>query len=64
MSSTELQDKIGISDRTFFRRNYLRKAIEDGFVEVTQPNSPRSPTQRYRLTEKGRACKETLKNNR
>ena len=26
-----------------------------GFIEMTQPSSPRSPTQKYRLTEKGRA---------
>ena len=43
------------------RRNFLEKcltpSIELGLVEMTQPNSPRSPTQKYRLTQKGLAAK-------
>ena len=33
----------------------MASLIEAGFVELTQPDSPRSPMQKYRLTEKGRA---------
>ena len=32
-------------------------AINAGLVEMTQPNSPRSPTQRYRLTAWGQKAK-------
>ena len=41
------------------RRNFLEKyhssAVDGGLVEVTQPNSLRSPTQKYRLTDKGKS---------
>ena len=30
--------------------------LDSGFVEMTQPGSPRSPTQRYRLTAEGRCA--------
>ncbi len=42
------------SHRPTFLYDYPRPAIQAGFVEMTQPDSPRSPTQKYRLTEKGR----------
>ncbi|WP_407079315.1 Fic family protein [Candidatus Methylospira mobilis] len=29
-------------------------ALQGGWIERTQPNVPRSPTQRYRLSGKGR----------
>jgi hypothetical protein len=45
---------LGLSHRPTFRANYLNPALEDGWIERTQPDSPRSPTQRYRLTRKGR----------
>ena len=54
MMLDELQRKIGISQRRDFSRRYLAPALADGYIEMTQPNSPRSPTQKYRLTEKGR----------
>jgi len=38
-----------------FRTNYLLPALESGLIEMTQPDSPRSPTQKYRLTAKGLA---------
>jgi hypothetical protein len=37
-----------------FRGTYLAPALEAGLVERTQPDSPRSPTQRYRLTARGK----------
>lgn len=53
-SASDLMKAIGLSHRPTFRKNYLKPAIEAGWVELTQPDAPRSPTQRYRLTEKGR----------
>ena len=32
----------------------LLQALGAGFIQRSQPDSPRSPTQRYRLTLKGR----------
>lgn len=44
---------LDLTHRPTFRENYLDPAIDDGWIERTQPDSPRSPTQRYRLTKKG-----------
>ena len=53
MRSDALMASIGIKQKEDFRTRYLKPAIVNGFVEMTQPDSPRSPTQKYRLTEKG-----------
>ncbi len=49
---------LGLSHRPTFLYDYLRPAIQAEFVQMTQPDSPRSPTQKYRLTEKGKRCLE------
>ena len=54
LSSADLIKALGLSHRPTFRGNYLNPAMEGGWIERTQPDSPRSPTQRYRLTDKGR----------
>ena len=45
---------IGLNSRPTFVYDYLKPAIQAGFVEMTLPNSPKSPTQKYRLTTKGK----------
>ena len=50
----ELMGRLGLSHKTNFRRNYLQPALDAGVLSMTQPDSPNSPTQSYRLTEKGR----------
>ena len=57
MSRAQLMKAIGIKDRVTFTDYYLSPAVRLGLVEMTQPDSPRSPTQKYRLTEKGLAAK-------
>jgi len=49
----ELMKRMGLIHKTYFRRNYLNPAIAAGFLEMTQPDSPNSPTQGYRLTKIG-----------
>jgi len=44
---------LGVKHRPTFRKNRLNPAMEGSFVEMTQPDSPRSPSQKYRLTENG-----------
>ncbi|GHV55106.1 cell filamentation protein Fic [Deltaproteobacteria bacterium] len=53
-SAAALLAELGLRHTPSFRKNYLDSAIDAGLVERTQPDSPRSPTQRYRLTAKGR----------
>jgi fido (protein-threonine AMPylation protein) len=54
LTGAEVMSGLGMSHRGTFRKNYLDPAIEAGFVEMTQPDSPRSPTQKYRLTALGK----------
>jgi hypothetical protein len=54
LGSSELMQALGLSHRPTFRNNYLNPSLEGGWIERTQPDSPRSPTQRYRLTGRGR----------
>lgn len=53
MDTSELMQKIGISDRKYFRTAFVVPAIKAGFIEMTNPDSPRSPKQKYRITELG-----------
>lgn len=59
ISSADLIKALGLSHRPTFRENYLNPALDGGWLERTQPASPRSPTQRYRLSEK---AKQWLRN--
>ena len=54
LGSIELMKALGLSHRPTFRINYINRAFEGNWIELTQPDSPRSPTQRYRLSSKGR----------
>jgi len=54
LGSAALMKRLGLSHRPTFRKNYVNPALSGGWIERTQPDSPRSPTQRYRLTDKGR----------
>ncbi len=54
MGSINLMNALDLSHRATFRKNSLNPALEGGWIERTQPDSPRSPTQRYRLTDKAR----------
>jgi len=56
LSGSDLLVSLALSHQPTFRKNYLNPGLDGGWIERTQPDSPRSPTQRYRLTEKGRKC--------
>ncbi len=54
----------GRSDRTKFRNQVLSPLIEDGLIEMTIPDKPRSSKQKYRLTTAGRAMVAQMKDQR
>lgn len=54
MNRAHLMEVLALKDRVNFRQAYLEPALEQKFIEMTQPDSPRSPTQKYRLTQLGR----------
>lgn len=47
-SAEEIMKTLKLSHKTNFRKNYLIPALEKGLIEMTRPDSPRSPKQRYR----------------
>ena len=53
LSIKEIMGKMGLKHRPTFMNNYLNPAIENGFVRLLYPDSPRHPRQKYLLTVKG-----------
>lgn len=51
----ELMQLLNLRHRPSFLEGYLSPALQQHLVEMTQPDSPRSPTQKYRLTSQGKA---------
>jgi hypothetical protein len=49
----DLLAALALVHKATFRANYLKPALASGLIEMTDPDSPRSPAQRYRLTETG-----------
>ncbi len=61
MARAQLMSAIALKDRVNFARAYLEPALADGLIEMTQPDSTKSPTQRYRLTITGKTCLNELR---
>ena len=55
MGRDDLLAALVLSDRKSFRERYLQPALAEGWVSMTNPNSPKSPKQRYRITPLGLA---------
>lgn len=49
----ELMQHLRLVHRPTFRNNYLNPALAAGLIEMTHPESPRSPVQKYRATAQG-----------
>ena len=64
MGRSELQGLLSIKNRDYFRTDYLNPAISNGYIELTIPDKPNSQNQKYRLTAKGIALKNSLTNNK
>lgn len=60
-SRQELMDLLELKHDLTFRNNYLNPALKEKLIEMTQPHSPNSPTQKYRLTSKGKTLQKKLK---
>lgn len=54
----EIMTELGLSGREHFRARYLVPLLQRGLLELTQPGSPRSPSQQYRTTGRGVAALE------
>lgn len=51
LSAAELMQRLGLSHRPTFRRNYLNPALEQELIERTIPDKPNSRYQKYRKHE-------------
>ena len=61
ISAGELMQVARYINRTRFKNKYLDPLMEMGVLAMTQPDSPKSPTQKYYLTELGKALLENEK---
>jgi ATP-dependent DNA helicase RecG len=54
MTRAELQSSLKFKNDDHFRKAYILPALQEGLIEMTIPDKPRSRKQRYRITEKGK----------
>jgi Fic family protein len=52
-SASDLMAELGLSHRPTFRKNYLHPALKGELIAMTDPDVPRSRSQKYRLTARG-----------
>lgn len=62
MKRQEIQRILGLKHEGNFRDIYLLPALTEGYIEMTRPDNPNHPQQKYKLTEKGREFKQLLQN--
>lgn len=48
LPASEIMNRLGLSHRPTFRKNYLNPALEQGLIERTVPEKPNSKNQKYR----------------
>lgn len=58
LSRQEIQDKLDLAARKNLKERYINPALEIKFIEMTIPDKPNTPKQKYRLTEKGKQYKK------
>ena len=56
LSTAALMERLGLSHRPNFRKNYLRPAQEHGLIEMTLPDRPNSRNQKYRKKQPPQAA--------
>lgn len=61
MSVKEMLNVLELKERKSFISLYLDSAINEGYVNMLYPDSPRHPRQKYLLTVKGLAVYNEFK---
>lgn len=51
-SAQEIMDRLGIRNQSRSRKRYIQSMIEDGQLEMTIPENPNDPNQKYRRVKK------------
>lgn len=52
LSAAELMERLGLSHRPTFQKNYLNPALDQNLIERTIPDKPNSKNQKYRKCKK------------
>ena len=64
LSVKEMMEALSLKGRDNFLKVYLNPAIEEQYVRLLYPNSPRHPRQKYLLTVKGLALYNKILQNK
>ena len=51
-SAIELMEILKRTNKSKFKNAIINPLVENGFFELTNPDKPKTPTQKYRLTNK------------
>jgi len=51
-SAIELMEILNRTNKSKFKNTIINPLVENAFFELTNPDKPKSPTQKYRLTSK------------
>ena len=51
-SANELMEILNRTNKSKFKNTIIYPLVENGFLELTNPDKPKSPIQKYRLTSK------------
>ena len=51
-SAIDLMKILNRTNKSKFKNTIINPLVENGFLELTYPDKPKSPTQKYRLTSK------------
>ena len=62
LSVKEMMNGVELKGRDNFLNLYLIPAINEGYVCMLYPDSPRHPRQKYLLTPKGQLLYDTMSN--
>ncbi len=54
-SVKEIMDLLQLKNRSYFSKEYLKPALDNGLLEPIYPEQPSHPKQKYRLTDKGKS---------
>jgi ATP-dependent DNA helicase RecG len=57
-TKAELLEVLGLANVYMNYKRHLLPLIEQGFIEMTIPEKPKSRLQKYRLTEKGKGIQK------
>lgn len=64
MPLKELRKLLGLRHSASFREHYLLPCMEQGLIEMTIPETPKSRLQKYRLTPLGKKTIKKLSNKK